>query len=248
MDPNDNDEDFEVIQTLREFNYPSWARKRPLEDDLLWRNPPHEPKHPRVLEVTTSHSEAKSLDRVEQTIAQASISEGNVDDEGLDETSDSEQDPLVLRALSQDQVLSNIDIANQSQHIGKGVIKITLRASEHITLVGQYILRVEKGYVSIMGAFLGPSAKAVAVYAASTHALPAIKHARGSADSNNDSVITVSPLSGGLRQMGRLNPAFRSLWNYRDNTHKTYVPVSRFVRLLRQSLKVHRLILHPTRR
>ncbi|KAL8708778.1 MAG: hypothetical protein Q9225_007556, partial [Loekoesia sp. 1 TL-2023] len=91
---------------------------------------------------------------------------------------------------------------------------ISLREGETLTLLGQYNLWIRRGAVSILGAVLHQSSIAHRVYVPSTHSLPFIRPIRnpfGSA--KQQTVITVSNCSSGLRLLRQLSSRFGRIWN-----------------------------------
>ncbi|KPM36976.1 Polynucleotide 5'-hydroxyl-kinase GRC3 [Neonectria ditissima] len=89
-----------------------------------------------------------------------------------------------------------------------GVVELRLEQSERFLVLGSFGIRVLRGEVTIAGAFLRPSETIQWVHAPHCHAVPVLR----SAD-NTGLELHPDSTARGLRQLGRLSPLFRKMWN-----------------------------------
>ncbi|KAL8758531.1 MAG: hypothetical protein Q9184_003898 [Pyrenodesmia sp. 2 TL-2023] len=102
---------------------------------------------------------------------------------------------------------------------------VSLKAGDTIVLVGQYDLWVRRGAVSVLGAVLYANPKTQRIFAPSTHSLPVIKPIRNPYGSGHQqTIITVSNCSSGLRMLRQVSPKFCRLWNMRSLASAGVIP------------------------
>ncbi|KAI4286044.1 MAG: hypothetical protein L6R35_004494 [Caloplaca aegaea] len=91
---------------------------------------------------------------------------------------------------------------------------ISLREGDALSLVGQYVVWIRKGAISILGATLHQSFKTYRVFAPSTHSLPSIRPLQNPfGPGYQDTIIAISNCNSGLRLLGQASPKLRRLWN-----------------------------------
>ncbi|KAI1505119.1 hypothetical protein F5X99DRAFT_369613 [Biscogniauxia marginata] len=97
---------------------------------------------------------------------------------------------------------------NNYQQKKGGNVLIRLTNGERLVILGSYGVRVDSGEVTIIGATLSPSKDVHWVDAPHCHGLPVIRCSK-----NAVLEFCSHPGADGLRQLGRLSPQFRRLWN-----------------------------------
>ncbi|KAH6686882.1 GRC3 protein [Plectosphaerella plurivora] len=97
---------------------------------------------------------------------------------------------------------------SNSRRLPSGVLQLKLSESERFVILGSFGVRVNTGEVTLAGATLGPSEAPFWVHAAQCHALPVLRCSEAT-----KLEIHPHPSSSKLRQLERLSPLFRSLWN-----------------------------------
>jgi len=105
-------------------------------------------------------------------------------------------------------LLSTFDVNGPDVSAGQidGAMEIKLLAGRSAMFVGEYLLEVLEGVVSVYGALLHPGSGAHHVYAPSTHALPQVV-AR-----TDDTSIRICSLPSSLKDLDKLSPLFRNIW------------------------------------
>ncbi|KAH7156828.1 hypothetical protein EDB81DRAFT_401382 [Dactylonectria macrodidyma] len=91
---------------------------------------------------------------------------------------------------------------------GGGVVELRLEESERFMVLGSFGIRVVRGEVTIAGACLRPSETIQWVHAPHCHAIPVLRTAE-----NTGLELHSDNTARGLRQLGRLSPLFRKMWN-----------------------------------
>ncbi|KAF7544996.1 hypothetical protein G7Z17_g9521 [Cylindrodendrum hubeiense] len=89
-----------------------------------------------------------------------------------------------------------------------GVVELRLEQSERFLVLGSFGIRVLRGEVTIAGACLRPSDTIQWVHAPHCHAVPVLRSAE-----NTGLELHPDSNARGLRQLGRLSPLFRKMWN-----------------------------------
>ncbi|KAI5462307.1 hypothetical protein BGZ63DRAFT_354734 [Mariannaea sp. PMI_226] len=89
-----------------------------------------------------------------------------------------------------------------------GIVEFRFEESERFMILGSYGIRVVRGEVTVAGAHLRPSDTIHWIHAPSCHAIPVLRSAE-----NSGIELHPDPNSRGLRQLGRLSPLFRKMWN-----------------------------------
>ncbi|CAM1504231.1 Fc.00g018220.m01.CDS01 [Cosmosporella sp. VM-42] len=89
-----------------------------------------------------------------------------------------------------------------------GVVELRLENSERFLVLGSFGIRVLHGEVTMSGALLRPSETMHWVHAPHCHALPVLRTA-----DNTGLELYPDPSARGLRQLGRISPLFRRMWN-----------------------------------
>lgn len=81
-----------------------------------------------------------------------------------------------------------------------------------MVVLGEYIFKVLKGRVTILGATLSPDGTAggVHIYAPSSHSLPVIRYLESE---DSEVIIRLGQHKSGLRPLKKLSPLFSRLWN-----------------------------------
>ncbi|KAM0209669.1 hypothetical protein ACHAQD_011089 [Fusarium lateritium] len=115
---------------------------------------------------------------------------------------------------------SSFRLSKQNHRVkAGGVIELRLSSSERFLIIGSFGVRVIQGEVTLAGATLYPSETIEWVHAPHCHAIPVLRSAE-------ETRLELHPdqISRGLRQLGRLSPLFRKIWNEpseADSTTKT---------------------------
>ncbi|KAF7555837.1 hypothetical protein G7046_g6472 [Stylonectria norvegica] len=89
-----------------------------------------------------------------------------------------------------------------------GVVELRLEDSERFMILGSFGLRVIHGEVTIAGASLRPSGAVQWIHAPHCHAIPVLRSAE-----KTGVELHPDPTARGLRQLGRISPLFRKIWN-----------------------------------
>ncbi|KAH6996866.1 hypothetical protein EDB80DRAFT_135761 [Ilyonectria destructans] len=89
-----------------------------------------------------------------------------------------------------------------------GVVELRLEESERFLVLGSFGIRVLRGEVTIAGACLRPSETIKWIHAPHCHAVPVLRSAE-----NTGLELHPDNAARGLRQLGRLSPLFRKMWN-----------------------------------
>ncbi|KAH7273902.1 hypothetical protein B0J15DRAFT_113678 [Fusarium solani] len=89
-----------------------------------------------------------------------------------------------------------------------GVIDLRLPNSERFMVIGSFGVRVVQGEVTLAGATLRPSETIEWVHAPHCHAIPVLRTVE-----NTRLELHPDPNARGLRQLGRISPLFRRMWN-----------------------------------
>ncbi|KAI0016574.1 hypothetical protein F4780DRAFT_772809 [Xylariomycetidae sp. FL0641] len=112
------------------------------------------------------------------------------------------QEPLVVQLSSFKPTKANF------KRKRGGNISLRLTEGERLVILGNYGIVVEAGEITICGATLSSSKKVYWVDAPHCHALPVIRCSENAALD-----IRSNPAAEDLRNLGRLSPLFKKLWN-----------------------------------
>ncbi|KAF4997371.1 hypothetical protein FGRMN_3956 [Fusarium graminum] len=104
---------------------------------------------------------------------------------------------------------SSFRLSKQNHRVkAGGVTELRLSSSERFLIIGSFGIRVIQGEVTLAGATLYPSEGIEWVHAPHCHAIPVLRTAE-------ETRLELHPdqSARGLRQLGRLSPLFRKIWN-----------------------------------
>ncbi|KAF4978980.1 hypothetical protein FZEAL_4735 [Fusarium zealandicum] len=110
---------------------------------------------------------------------------------------------------------SSFRLTKQNHRIkAGGVMELRLHDSERFMVLGSFGIRVIQGEVTLTGATLRPSETIEWVHAPHCHAIPVLRTAE-------DTRLELHPdqHSRGLRQLGRISPLLRKVWNEASETN-----------------------------
>ncbi|WKT39434.1 Polyribonucleotide 5'-hydroxyl-kinase Clp1, P-loop domain [Fusarium oxysporum f. sp. vasinfectum] len=104
---------------------------------------------------------------------------------------------------------SSFRLSNQNYRVKKGgVVELRLSSKERFPIIGSFGIRVIQGEVVLAGATLYPAETIEWVHAPHCHAVPVLR-------TKEQTRLELHPDKNaqGLRQLGRLSPLFRKMWN-----------------------------------
>ncbi|WXC40594.1 Polynucleotide 5'-hydroxyl-kinase grc3 [Fusarium graminearum] len=112
---------------------------------------------------------------------------------------------------------SSFRLSKQNHRVKTGgVVELNLSNSERFLVLGSFGIRVIQGEVSLAGATLYPSETIEWVHAPHCHAVPMLR-------TIDETILELHPdrNARGIRQLGRLSPLFRKIWNESPETNSS---------------------------
>ncbi|KAG9507646.1 Polynucleotide 5'-hydroxyl-kinase grc3 [Fusarium musae] len=104
---------------------------------------------------------------------------------------------------------SSFRLSDQNHRVKKGgVVELRLSGKERFTIIGSFGIKVIQGEVVLAGATLYPAETIEWVHAPYCHAVPVLR-------TKEQTRLELHPdkMAQGLRQLSRLSPLFRKMWN-----------------------------------
>ncbi|KAF5980883.1 polynucleotide 5 hydroxyl-kinase GRC3 [Fusarium coicis] len=104
---------------------------------------------------------------------------------------------------------SSFQLSDQNHRVKKGgVVELRLSSKERFTIIGSFGIKVIQGEVVLAGATLYPAETIEWVHAPYCHAVPVLR-------TKEQTRLELHPdkMAQGLRQLSRLSPLFRKMWN-----------------------------------
>ncbi|RGP70419.1 polynucleotide 5 -hydroxyl-kinase grc3 [Fusarium sporotrichioides] len=124
---------------------------------------------------------------------------------------------------------SSFRLSKQNHRVKTGgVMELELSESERFLVLGSFGIRVIQGEVRLAGATLYPSETIEWVHAPHCHAVPVLR-------TTEETTLELHPDSNarGLRQLGRLSPLFRKIWNEPPETNSSHTTKDSTFKIIR---------------
>ncbi|KJZ71703.1 hypothetical protein HIM_08900 [Hirsutella minnesotensis 3608] len=206
---------FSPLQSLQKRGQPSSAKK-PGTKAISGRSTP------------SSHDETQIASCVSSSLLQTPLLATTSDVSLYSTLSETGLSKSSLRPIT----YSSFSLSKHNHRVGDdGVLTLELDGNERFLLAGNFGIRVLSGQVTVAGASLRPSRRIYWVHAPFCHAIPVLRTVEPSSfEIHNDAE------AWNLRNLGRLSPLFRRLWN--DNLSTSDKEPSSTFQFLGNSLDV----------